>query len=383
MRIKKYEAPSIEIALHRVRNELGPDALILQTQKIKKRPRFSIFKKEIFEVTAALDNNREKPAASVAKPKNGKVQGNPINVFESRFVQLQKQLADVGSMVMNIKTQLNTGNVKLPDAFTKTYQDMIFENQFDNEIAEKLLFEISQNLGDKSASVSDKEIRTELQNLIAGKINVTGAVKLDADKRKVVVLVGPTGVGKTTTMAKLAAHFSLVENRKVALITADTYRIAAVDQLKTYAEIINIPLDVIVNPQECRSTLAVHSDKDIVLIDTAGRSPYNKEQVEELKKLIKASSPCETHLVLSSATALPDTLKAIEAFGRDNINSLLFTKIDEASGLGRLVSILIKTGLPMSYVTNGQNVPQDITVYDAGQISSLVASSLEKESIAS
>lgn len=381
MRIKKYEAPSIEIALHKVRNELGPDALILQTQKVKKRPPFSFFKKEIFEVTAALDNNRDKPTAPASK-KKGKNSDNSINAFENRFMQLQRQLADVGSMVLNIKTQLNTGNVKLPEAYTQMYQDMIQENQFDNEIAEKLLFEIKQNLG-SGASISDKEIRMELEKLIADRINVSGSVKLPAAKRKVIVLVGPTGVGKTTTTAKLAAHFALVENKKVALLTADTYRIAAVDQLKTYAEIINIPLDVIVDASESRSALAVHSDKDIVLIDTAGRSPYNKDQVEELKNLVKASKPCETHLVLSSATALADTLKAIEAFGKENINNLLFTKLDEAAGLGRLVSILIKTGIPLSYVTNGQNVPQDIAVYDAQQIAGLVAASLEKESIAS
>lgn len=382
MRIKKYEAPSIEIALHKVRNELGPEALILQTQKVKRRPRFSLFKKEVVEVTAALDNNRQKPATS-PYPDNGKnLIKNPVNVFENRFMQLQKQLTDVGSMVMNIKTQLSTGNVKLPEPLTQLYKDLVTEAQFENDVAEKLLFEINQNIvnGDKLTS---EKIRQELELLIADKVMISGAVNVEPGKRKVIILVGPTGVGKTTTLAKLAAHFALVENRKVALITADTYRIAAVDQLKTYAEIINIPLDVTVSAQECRSALAVHSDKDVVLIDTAGRSPYNKEQVEELIKIIKASGPCETHLVLSSSTAVPDTVKAVEAFGAENINNLLFTKLDEAAGPGRLVSILIKTGLPLSYVTNGQNVPQDIAVYSPPQIASLVISSLDKESIAS
>lgn len=375
MRIKKYEASNIETALHQVKNDLGPDALILQTQKVKKRARFSLFKKELVEVTAAVDPNAQK-ARNANKT-------DAIAVFEQKFEQLQKQLSDVGSMVNNIKTRLSSTELeKLPEPLTKLYNDLVANADIENIIAEKLLFEIYENID--SEEISDGKLREKLKKLLISKLNVSGRININNGERKVVVFVGPTGVGKTTTLAKLAAYFSLIEKRRIALLTADTYRIAAVDQLKTYAEIINIPLEVVITPQECRAALAVHTDKEIVLIDTAGRSPYNSKQVEELKSIIEASKPCDTHLVLSATTTIAETVKAVNAFGEQNISNLLFTKLDETSTLGRLASTLIKTGISLSYVTNGQNVPQDITVYDAGKLTEIILSSPEeRETIAS
>lgn len=376
MRIKKYEAINIETALHQVKNDLGPDALILQTQKVKKRPPLSLFKKEFVEVTAALDPNNRKSQ----KPDKS----DAITLFEQKFKLLQKQLSDVGSMVNNIKTQLNSSEMqKLPESLTKLYNYLVADAEVENIIAEKLLFEVHESLNSEEAADEEK-LQEEFKKLLISKLNISGQIAIKNGERKVVILVGPTGVGKTTTLAKLAAYFSLVEKRKIALLTADTYRIAAVDQLKTYAEIINIPLEVAITPEECKAALAAHADKEIVLIDTAGRSPYNSEQIKELKSIIKASTPCDIHLVLSAATTIVETMKAINAFGEDNISSLLFTKLDETSTLGRLVSILIKTNIPLSYVTNGQNVPQDITVYDAARLAEMILSNREeRETIAS
>jgi len=183
----------------------------------------------------------------------------------------------------------------------------------------------------------------------------------------VVVLVGPTGVGKTTTIAKLAANHYLRERHRVGLITVDTYRIAAVEQLRTYAEIIDLPMEVVSTPREMRDAVAKMSDLDLVLIDTAGRSPQDDIRLRELNAVIHEGEPDEVHLVLSVVAGATSLARAVETFRHVGITSLLLTKLDEAPTLGGLWPIL-NTGIPMSYMTDGQNVPDDIAPIDADQL---------------
>lgn len=180
------------------------------------------------------------------------------------------------------------------------------------------------------------------------------------ESSKIVILIGPTGVGKTTTLAKLAANFALLEEKSVSLITADTYRIAAIDQLRTFAQIINLPLDVVFSPFELKKAIESQKDKDIVLIDTAGRSPLDEEKMQELAELFREELGAEVHLVLSATTKTPD-LKAITAkFKETGFDKLIFSKIDETVTFGPLLEYLLDEPTPLSYMTNGQNVPDDI-----------------------
>jgi flagellar biosynthesis protein FlhF len=180
---------------------------------------------------------------------------------------------------------------------------------------------------------------------------------------KVLMFVGPTGVGKTTTLAKLAARFSLMQRKKVTMITADTYRIAATDQLRTYGRIMGIPVEVANSSEEIPDILAKHKNSNLILLDTAGRSPSNDEQMEELKNLVNSSQPDEIHLVISATTKYYDMIRIIERFGMAvPINRMIFTKLDETRFYGSFLNLMNNFQIPLSYYSTGQNVPDDLEV---------------------
>jgi len=180
---------------------------------------------------------------------------------------------------------------------------------------------------------------------------------------KVMAFVGPTGVGKTTTLAKLAARFNLMQHKRVAMITADTYRIAATEQLKTYGRIMGIPVEVANSPEEITDILAKYKSSDLVLVDTAGRSPSNEYQMEELKKLVACCQTDEIHLVLSATTKYYDMIRIIERFGMAvPINRMIFTKLDETRFYGAFMNLMNNFQIPLSYYSTGQNVPDDLEV---------------------
>ena len=176
----------------------------------------------------------------------------------------------------------------------------------------------------------------------------------------VIALVGPTGVGKTTTVAKLAATYKLRRGQRVGLITTDTFRIAAVEQLRTYASIISVPLRVVMSPAEMASACRAMSDCDVVLIDTAGRSPRDGQRLDELSAYLEAAKPHETHLVLSSTAGSSALRRAAAGFAKANPDRVLFTKVDEADSVGAVVSMVHELGLPLSFITTGQEVPDHI-----------------------
>jgi len=207
---------------------------------------------------------------------------------------------------------------------------------------------------------------------MAHRVQGSGPIVIAPKKRGLVALIGPTGVGKTTTIAKLAAQFALVEKKKVGLLTIDTYRIAAVEQLKTYSQIMDIPIKVAHSPADVTSALEQLSDRDLVLIDTAGRSQKNTIYVHELRSLLGAA-PIETHLVLSASTKLHDMTDQIDRFGgATQIDRLLFSKLDETTTYGTTYTVAATSKLPVSYLTTGQKVPEDIELADGHKLAAMV-----------
>ena len=213
-----------------------------------------------------------------------------------------------------------------------------------------------------------------IKDLISRRVQTSGSIVLMPGSLKAVALIGPTGVGKTTTIAKLAAHYALVEKKKVGLLTVDTYRIAAVEQLKTYSQIIDIPLGVAYTQADVLPAVAQFKDFDLLLIDTAGRSQKNIMQVGELKSMLETLR-CETHLVLSAQTKESDMIEAAERFSAAHVDRLLFSKLDETSSYGTLLNVADKTGIPLSYLTVGQKVPEDIEVADGKRLADLILQS--------
>jgi len=184
--------------------------------------------------------------------------------------------------------------------------------------------------------------------------------------------VGPTGVGKTTTIAKLAANYRLREKRRVGLITVDTYRIAAVEQLRTYADIIDLPMEIVATPEEMHQAVARMANLDLILMDTAGRSPRDEVKIQELKSMLAEAKPDEVHLVLSSVASAGTLSKMAEQFATVGTTALLLTKLDEASSLGNLLPLLRSSRLPLSYLTHGQNVPDDIAPAESARLARVV-----------
>ena len=212
----------------------------------------------------------------------------------------------------------------------------------------------AQTLGDSQASRA-------LRTVLLGRLKTAAGVRpVQPGRPHVCVFVGPTGVGKTTTIAKIAAGLTLIQNYNVCLASADTYRIAAVEQLKVYADIIGVPMEVLYGADEVPAFLQRRTDMDILLVDTAGRSPRNEQQMQELLALVQALSPQEIHFVVAANLDLNDSLGALERFSHIGANRLVLTKLDESQTPGVLLNLAAKSGAPFSYVTMGQSVPDDI-----------------------
>ncbi|WP_054694387.1 GTPase [Syntrophomonas palmitatica] len=185
-------------------------------------------------------------------------------------------------------------------------------------------------------------------------------------------MVGPTGVGKTTTIAKLAANMTFLENRDIGLITLDTYRISAAEQLRTFAEIIGISISVVFNPADLCHAIDKFKNKDLIFVDTAGRSPYNRQQMEELKEFVQVAKPDETILVLSITTESSDLINMYQEFSTVGIDKVIFTKLDETRHYGPIINVIQEINKPIAYFTTGQNVPDDIEVPNSFKLAHLL-----------
>ena len=239
----------------------------------------------------------------------------------------------------------------------------LLENETHEEFAHKLAREVSDIV--KKQQADPNEV---MEQLLRQYIGQAEPIKLKRFKRTVVLLIGPTGVGKTTTLAKLAAIYSINHHAKVGVVTTDTYRIAAVEQLKTYAQILEIPLAIVYSPEEIGDALREHEDKDIVFVDTAGKSPSDRTHEEEVKDLIRHSDCDEVHLVLSATTSFTGLLNILNAYSFLSDFKLIITKLDETPTWGTLLNARFLSDRPISYTAIGQNVPDDIEVADVRKI---------------
>jgi flagellar biosynthesis protein FlhF len=250
---------------------------------------------------------------------------------------------------------------QVPENLFEHYLKLV-EKQVAAELALEIVQTIQRNHRPEMLSNEDF-VRERMMEQIAKLVPVSGPiVRTRSDGPHTVALIGPTGVGKTTTIAKLAANLKLCEKRRVGLITIDTYRIGATDQLRKYADILRAPLRVVGTPEEMADTIASMRDHDFVLIDTAGRSPNDQLKLGELKTFIERASPDEVHLVLSSTCAHHCMELAIERFSDVRVDKVIFTKLDEAAELGVVLNVIRKLNKSLSYITTGQDVPNDIEV---------------------
>ena len=365
MEIKTFRAKTMQQALNLVRENLGPEATVLHTRELNANLLGRMFGRKEFEIAAS--NQVHVPAKVAIEAEQVPESSTYSHVasqsyFEEGISELHHNL-DTGH------SQGHDDSEYLSEELFEVYADLI-EADVEEQICQEYIERLRREHFSGTATAED--YRGQLMEYLESELHTSGPLLTSNGQGRVVALVGPTGVGKTTTIAKLAANYRLRENKRVGLITVDTYRIAAVEQLRTYAEIIDLPMEVVSTPKEMREAVAKLSNLDLVLMDTAGRSPRDDVRIQELKSMLAEAKPAEVHLVLSAVGGARSLATTAERFATVNTTSMIVTKLDEATALGNLVSVSRSCGLPISYVTDGQNVPDDIQTAQSRELAKLI-----------
>jgi len=300
---------------------------------------------------------------------------------QMRVKELESELDRIKSSLAKV---ISERNLKMKHQFKGLYKDLydsLTRKSVTDGVAQRLVYLYKEAKSELQSEGfrGDKLLKEHFTRKLSEIFPTGNQIRCNKKRCNIVTMVGPTGVGKTTTIAKLAAHFSLMREKKVALISADTYRIAAADQLKTYADIIGIPIDIVYTPKELESSIQKYKSFELIFIDTAGRSPSNTLQMSELQAYMHAAKPDEVHLVLSATSKEEDLLLAIEKYRGLNIKSLLFTKLDETEILGPIINISQKLKKPLSYFGTGQNVPEDIESANMKKLSDFILKDIKFE----
>jgi flagellar biosynthesis protein FlhF len=287
---------------------------------------------------------------------------------------ITQEMSQLKSLVKDLVKETRAAQEpQVPEQLFEHYLQLI-QNQVAEELAKDIIKAMHKEIRPEYLSQA-QYVREKLAEHIEKMIPTTGPIlRKKTVGPHVVALIGPTGVGKTTTLAKLAANLKLHEKRRVGLITLDTYRIAAVDQLKKYADIIGSPLKVVGNADELREAMAGMSTMDFVLIDTAGRSPRDVMKLNELRGLLQVIVPDEVHLVISGTASQSCVELAVERFSEVRVDKIIFTKLDEAANVGVVLNVIQKVNKSLSYVTTGQDVPDDIEVGHGRNLAKMILS---------
>jgi flagellar biosynthesis protein FlhF len=374
---RTYRAGTMREALAQVRRDLGGGAVILGTREVRRRRLFGLGSRELIEVTAT--DGRAAPvsvsmpmAMSASMPPAAPAPATSDPAPPALSARVGEPLGRLHAVVEALSRQGRVDHLlfDLPGELVPTYAQLL-EADVPEVLARRLVRHVADLLEPDEVHRPGR-VREALRDAVEACVPVAPPIAAVPGTRRVVALVGPTGVGKTTTVAKLAANFKLAHGLRPGLVTVDTYRIAAVEQLRTYAEIIDLPLAVANAPGEIRGAIDRLGDVDIVLIDTAGRSPRDEVKIRELADFLAEARPDEVHLVLSAAAGERGLRAAVERFSVVRADRLILTKLDEADGLGGVLAVLGQAGRPVSYLTTGQAVPDDIEPADRARLARLI-----------
>lgn len=390
MIIKKFQGKTENEAIEAAKKEMGPAVVIMNIKTTKKKGLLHIFSNPYVEVTVALEEETERRSALKTatppppKPVNSALYNNPNiiqeeplkenkkeTLIEERLEslqtllekQFQKPEEEKNEKDTSDKEEIHEEKSEELETFLKLVHQTMVENEVDDKYACEIIDEIRR--GSKPGYPFDVALANTYQKMIL-KFGQPDCIVPAAKGPKVIFFVGPTGVGKTTTIAKIASKFRVMEKKKVALLTADTYRIAAAEQLRTYANILEVPFRIVYSSDEVENALRDFKDYDYVLVDTAGHAYQNEAQRDAVGQFIQAVDQMaekEVYLVLSATTKYRDLLGIAKAYQSIGSYKLIFTKLDETSALGNLFNLKLYTGASLSYVTYGQNVPDDIDVF--------------------
>lgn len=414
--VRTYRARSMQEALEVIRRELGPEAVILHSQENSSSGFWPWSRRATgVQVTAGRDLDLSSVDSSDRHLQLGNSNKRTVGLKTTKSPAVTPPQSN--SLISPARENLSTSEQKINTGALANHHNRVdrAEQQSPADLAsqvaalQQLLTNLTRRIDSESevvspelfpwysrlinADVSEETARRltgllqqqfpftnwedagagqqALLSLVERELTCCGAIRPATQKRKVIAFVGPTGVGKTTTIAKLAANFKLRAGLRVGLATVDTYRVAAVDQLRTYADIINIPLRVVAGARDLKRALSEMSGLDLVLIDTAGRSPGDELQVQELRTLLAEGPVDEVHLVLSLAASAKSLMNTARKFASVSPHSVILTKLDESPSYGQILDALPQLGIPVSYLTTGQSVPDDIEPAHASRLSKL------------
>ncbi len=421
MIVKKYQGQTETEAIKKAQEELGNKAIVLNVKTLKQRGIFKLFKKDLVEITAAVEEEGYQNVESVSNNNqvlnksfhstvgtNTSGSSQPITGVRKSSIDLvadDKLSTTVETSAIEekldylhnlLQKQINSGNINNNDnsnkvidstnmdsvhdmgnkvvqerentnmKFIKLIYGKLIDNEVSEEYADLIMKDIESSL--KKESNIDSILAAVYQKIIL-KLGEPRDIVL-GNRPKVVFFIGPTGVGKTTTIAKVASRYIFEMNSKVAFITSDTYRIAAIEQLNTYAGILDSPVSVVYSADELEKCMIEYKDYDLIMVDTAGRSHKCNEQMDDLTimldkvKDMKDDFDIQIYLVLSVTTKYKDLVDITQRYQDIEDWAILFTKLDETCSLGNILNIRLLTGAPLSYTTSGQNVPDDIELVD-------------------
>lgn len=403
MEVRTFRASSLQEALEQVRKSLGPDAAVLKTREVM-RGRLGLFAKKIIEVEASsavapeirsdhpLESNQKlgrQGAISLPAP-SSRLQISESQANESPAIEAPHQVAvgstsPINTAVANItpqrdspqepldqivQRQTSQQTTRLPSALFETLSELL-DAGVDPAVAKQLVQAAAQHCTPEQLDDAWL-VKGRMVQQVGADLRVSAPIEVHQGKQQIVALVGPTGVGKTTTLAKLATRFHFDQSCRVGFVTLDTFRPGAVDQLLQYAESLNAPLEVVSSADQFLPALQRLKACDLVLLDTAGRSPSDTEQISVLRSSLLAAQPTSVQLVVSATSSAGHVQAAMKQFAPLTPTGLVITKLDEAVGFGAWLSILRHTSLPISYLTQGQQVPQDLVVANRRRLASLL-----------
>ena len=376
MIIKKFQGKTENDAIEAAKKEMGGNIVTMNVRNVKRKGILRFFLRDLVEVTVALEDEKEKYVSVKKEEKKEAVPPVPARRFISEdrkedrrdSAVLEEKLDNLHSLLDQQlqkpeEEKAEEEEEKPPSEFEKLLYNTMLDNEVDEKYANQIIDEMEKSA--KPNMPFDYALTNVYQKMVL-KFGKPEGISLAENGTKVIFFIGPTGVGKTTTIAKLASYYIVDEKKKVALITADTYRIAAAEQLRTYAGILEVPFRVVYSPEEIQQALAIFSGYDYIFVDTSGHSYQNEEQKQSMSRIIHSvddEAEKEVYLVLSATTKYRDLLRIVDAYLEMTDFKLIFTKLDETSALGNLLNLKLYTGKALSYITCGQNVPDDFRVF--------------------
>lgn len=398
MVIKKFTGRTENEAVELAKKELGNGIVIMNVRIVKKKGISGWLGAKLTEVTVALEEegdtlksaHRETmtktSSESVKSGEAGRMTHNTVNVMSESSQNIEKKLDSLQTLLVDRfkqqeekQEQLNREeateeeNGKEKESAEETGEQekfirLLYNTMLENEVDEKYANQIIDDVEKiKKPNLPFDYILANVYQKMVLKFGRAEGIAPAEKGPRVLLFIGPTGVGKTTTIAKIASHYCMEEKKKVALLTADTYRIAAAEQLRTYANILEVPFRVLYTAEEFNSAIADFSDYDYIFVDTTGHSHRNEELMDKMKELfeaVKKYGECQIFLVLSASTKYRDLLKIASNYREITEYQLIFTKLDETATLGNLLNLRLYTDAPIAYVTCGQNVPDDIELFN-------------------